>query len=345
MFPSPAPPQWTAHQPGVEAVATYSDDPSFRDHLFGRQIQMVDELDEARYIVTSKRRLPFGTLEHHAFLIDKTTRQVSADDSGKTISTTRLVRCPAAGEPRFHHAMRSWRWAPWMFFVEAWETGGAELNAYCLERSRMLAVGYFYWLKIFDSETGVLLYENRPSSWFPQGPFRQTAPYRDGELVYLTEGKLKILARSANGEAVEVINEKPFPHDLLGDGRLLGREGGREIIMALSNGEVARIDPLSARIVATARIKPGLRFAVLEPRLNVLILVNDLLGRLDILDAQTLKNLDHFHIGHAARNFNLLPGEPGVGVIASSTGLWKVDLCARLPQVCERVRTVAGETP
>jgi hypothetical protein len=62
--------------------------------------------------------------------------------------------------------------------------------------------------------------------------------------------------------------------------------------------------------------------------LNVLILVNDLLGRLDILDAQTLKNLDHFHIGHAARNFNLLPGEPGVGVIASSTGLWKVDLCA-----------------
>lgn len=335
MFPSPAPPQWTARLTGVEAIATYPDNSTFRSHFFMRQIQMLDEFDESRYIVTSKRRLPFGTLEHDAFLIDKETLRVSPDASGQTISTTRVVHCPAGGPLRFYRPMRSWRWAPWMFFVEARQSGGAELNAYCLEHSDSLAVGYFYWLKIFDSRSDALLYEDRPTSYFPQGPFRQTAPYRDGQLVYLRNNRLLILARPAGAERIEVVSDNPFPHDLIGDGCLLGREGGREVIMALSNGEVARVDPLHARIVATARIKPGLRFAVLEPQLNLLILVNDLLGRLDILDARTLKNLDHFSIGHAARNFNLLPGRPGVGVIASSTGLWKIDLCTRLPQVCE----------
>jgi len=320
-LPSPVPSRWLERQPGVSVVAAVDRGGAYRDTFLFHQVHMADELDEASLVVTAKRRLPGGVTRFRSYRLDATTGAMSEAPFTRPVTAAHLLRCapdeilPAPDET-----------AP--------DALAPQRSGYCLPDLGVYLVGTETRVGLLDRSSGVLVSEFPRRGLGSRVPLRFFAPYRDGPLASFHNDVLSRVTFDATTGAVTEQPVKAYREPLMGETSLVGDADYPDVFLVKTSGSVRRIDPVRGRIVAEGDVWPGFRFVTFDPRLELLLVVNDLLGVVEVLDARTMRRLDVVYVGHAARRVNLSWRTPGRAYVVSAVGVLRLDFCERLPGRC-----------
>jgi hypothetical protein len=332
-LPSPLPSRWVAAQPGVQVVAAADSDPAYRAHFLLHQMNMVDQTAPGELLIGSKRRVPGGETIHRNFLYDLAARHLAQSPMPGAFTTVHLIRCgpddyllPSPDErslgERLVNVGRGFTWY------------GPTMSGYCLPGAGLYLVGDETSVRLLDRATGETVHRFTFDEVFPQAPLRFFAPYGVGKIATFHHGYLTRLHVDETTRAVGESPYRAYAEPFSGETLLLGAEGHAFVYLIASHGKIRKIEPDAGRVVAENSILPGFRFATLDERLELIYVVHDLLGMVEVIDARTMRRLDRLYVGHAARRVNLSPYAPGVAYTISGLGVLRLDFCERLPGRC-----------
>lgn len=332
-MPAPYPGAWLAEQRGFERLADSSSNAAYRKVGFLSQMGLAAEWPDGSLVLTTKRSTVDSRPDYRLFFFDQQTGALREETSDRVITTEQLVECPP-GRPITQTNIP--RESIISLFGKpdqpAWR--GAEKSGYCLTESRLLMLSDERQLRFTDSETGEEVYRHEEKDAFPNDAVRFFAPYGPGKLAAVLNERLNLIEYDRATRKFKWKVNKSFIHRMEGESRLLGDESYPYVFLVNAAGRVEKIDAEAGAIIARGAILPGFRFVAFEPRLRLLYVVNDLLGILEVLDGEDLRRLDRIYVGHAARRFNPAREARGVGYIVSSAGMFRLDICERLPDKC-----------
>jgi len=331
-FPAPYPSAWLARQTGVQIVAAHDASPSYRDAFFGCQLNMVDALNPGELLITTKRRAPEVLTHFESYRLQSSDGTVAPEADEQTVTTDHLVRCPADRVVRQKGIEKNVLNMPIIFLKK--DEQYPMVTGFCLDRSGLLALGNHYRAEITDQATGRLVFSLERGAIRQPFVMQTLAPFGGEKVAHFADRTL------AWGEYLPKFGRffLQSRYDLSvkfhGETTLLGHPDSPFVYLVRAEGQVWKIDPPTESITAKGAIWPGFRFAAYDRDLHALFVTNDLLGLVEVLDAETLSRLDTVYVGHAARRLNISPFEPGVGHIVSAAGVLRIDFCRRLPDRC-----------
>jgi len=341
-IPAPYPGAWIAGQRGVDCMADSYTHGAFRRVSLLNQFNLAAEWPDGSLVLTTKRSALDDRPDYRLFFFDQHTGALREEISDRILTTEQLVECPP-GRPITQPNVARDSTIGLFGKPDRPNWRGAEKGGYCLMETGLLLLSDERQIIFTDLETGEEVHRQDVPGTFPKDSIRFFAPYGPGKLATLQNEFLTLIRYDRINRKLKWKIKKSFTRRLEGESRMLGDESYPYVYFVDAVGQVERIEPEAGAVMARGKILPGFRFAVFEPRLRLLYVVNDLLGVLEVLDGEDLRRLDRLYVGHAARRFNPAREERGIGYLVSSAGIFRLDICARLPDTCHKRPVVESE--
>ncbi len=331
-LPSPVASRFVTAQAGVQAVAVHDSDSAYRGRFAFHQMNFVDELSPGVLLVGVKRKLPNGMTIHRNYVFDVAANKWRDSPLPQPVTSVHLIRCEPGDYLLPESEKRNWVERT-VNMGRGFSWYGPTMAGFCLPTAGVYLVGDETSAKLVDRADGEVVHEFAFTEVLPLAPLRFFAPYGDGKIASFHNRYFTRITYDRAGREVHQ-DRTVYREDLFGESIVLGAEGHPYIYLVKTNGKVRKIDPEGPYVKAENRVLPGFRFATFDPHLRLLYVVNELLGIVEVVDAETMRRIDWVYIGHAGRRVNLAVREPGVGYVVSAVGILKLDFCRRLPERC-----------
>jgi hypothetical protein len=306
------------HQRGVQMLLAVDRNAAVRKFLFLRHPAVADELPGGQSVLAGVKYSlsTFGrTRNAELDLGTGNFRAVSTD-----MTAYHLPRCP--GEEWIR--LRSTYIPPDLH---------APLLSYCMSRAGLFFMGGDKGILLLELSSGrILIHETDDNR---RNLAKKFAPFGVGRLArFSDDGRLDVGTYEA-GASTMTWSPTPLKVDSFAvDDIVIGGEGQNRIYLVRCEGLIQKIEPGAFAPEIERRVFPGVRFTTFVPELKVLCLVNTWVGMVEILDADSLKTLDTFFVGHQARRVNMSFRKKGLAYMITNAGIVRLDLCARLPDRC-----------